>query len=177
MNLKDFIPERHSKENTAKMVALIGSNKKLFGELISFIFTEDKKLAPRAAWIASEISKLHPELIKPHIKDLVNNLQKNNTDEAVKRNSLRILQWVNIPPSLHGNLMNICFDIIISGHEPPAVKANALTILDHLRERYPEIRDELKVVIESQFEEESPAFKSRASKILKKLSVNKGSTT
>ncbi|HTE24407.1 hypothetical protein [Flavitalea sp.] len=171
MNLKIFIPERHSKENTAKAVALIGINKQLFGELISFIFSENRRLAPRAAWIASEVSRLHPELIKPHIKDLVNYIQNKNTDYAVKRNTLRILQFVTIPPALHGALMNVCFEIIISGKEPPAVKANALTILDNLSERYPGIRDELKMVIESGFETESPAFKSRASKILKKLSI------
>jgi hypothetical protein len=56
--------------------------------------------------------------------------------------------------------------------EPPGVKANALTVLDNLRERYPDISDELKTVIESGFETESPAFKSRASKILKKLKSN-----
>lgn len=173
MNLKIFIPERHSKENIAKAVAIIGINKQLFGELISFIFSEDRRLAPRAAWIASEVCRSkNPELIKPHIKDLVIYLQNKNTDCAVKRNSLRILQFVTIPPALHGTLMNICFEIIISGKEPPAVKANALTILDHLRERYPEIREELKTIIESGFETESPAFKSRASKILKKLSIH-----
>jgi hypothetical protein len=171
MNLKNFIPEKHSRENNAKVVALIGINKQLFGELISFIITDDRKLAARAAWIASEICRLHPGLIKPHLKNLVNHLQNKNTDDAVKRNTLRILQWVAIPSALHGILMNICFEIIISGQEPPAVKANALTILDNLRERYPEISDELKTIIESGYETESPAFKSRASKILKKLSV------
>jgi hypothetical protein len=49
---------------------------------------------------------------------------------------------------------------------------NALTILDQLSEQYPAISDELKIVIESQFEDESPAFKSRATKILKKLGVH-----
>ncbi|MHA4842713.1 hypothetical protein ACX0G7_01055 [Flavitalea antarctica] len=167
--LKHLILERHSRDNTSTVIALIGANKQLFAELISYLFSKDKRVAQRAAWIASEVCTIRPDLLKPHAKDIITNLAGKNVDSGVKRNSLRIFQHVPVPPSQHGTMMNICFQIITSNSEPPAVKANALTILDHLRERYPDIRDELKTVIESGMETESPAFKSRAAKILKKL--------
>ena len=170
MKLSDLIIERHSQENTASAVQMVLANKRLTGELIAFIFSDDKRLASRASWIASELSRLYPALIGRHMTDLVKNLENKNIDKAVKRNTLRIMQWVAIPPALQGLAKNICFGIIIDNSEPPAVKANALTVLDILSESYPEISHELKTSIEAGFDTESPAFKNRASKILKKLS-------
>ena len=65
--------------------------------------------------------------------------------------------------------MNLCFDYIISPGEKPAIKAFSLTVLQHLSKQYPEIKQELKTIIEDRREFESAAFKSRAKKILKEL--------
>jgi hypothetical protein len=65
--------------------------------------------------------------------------------------------------------MNLCFDYIISPKEKPAVKAFSLTVLQNLSRQYPEIKNELRTIIETQWDNESPAFRSRARKILKEL--------
>jgi len=65
--------------------------------------------------------------------------------------------------------MDICFQYISNPEEAIAVKAFSLTILSKLGEKYPEILPEIKTVIEALWEFESPAFHSRARKILKKL--------
>jgi len=62
--------------------------------------------------------------------------------------------------------MNLCFDYIASPVEAVAVKAFALTILQKIAQFYPEIKDEVKIIIEDRWEVESPAFKSRAKKFL-----------
>ncbi|MEI9912474.1 MAG: hypothetical protein WDO71_24170 [Bacteroidota bacterium] len=48
-------------------------------------------------------------------------------------------------------------------------KAFSLTILQNLSRLYPEIRNEIKVIIEERWEHETAAFRSRAKKILKEL--------
>ena len=65
--------------------------------------------------------------------------------------------------------MNLCFDYVMDPMEKPAIKANALTVLQNLAKQYPEIRNELRLIIQSQWEHESAAFRSRAAKILKSL--------
>ena len=65
--------------------------------------------------------------------------------------------------------MNICFEYINSPDEAVAIKAFALTVLDNLSKQYPEIKAELKTIIENRWDYESAAFKSRAKKILQKL--------
>jgi hypothetical protein len=49
------------------------------------------------------------------------------------------------------------------------VKAFSLSILSNLSADYPEIRGELKIIIEEQWEHATPAFRSRAKKILKSM--------
>ena len=48
-------------------------------------------------------------------------------------------------------------------------KAFSLTVLQHLAALYPDIKPELRLVIEEQWEQAAPAFRSRAKKILKEL--------
>jgi hypothetical protein len=62
--------------------------------------------------------------------------------------------------------MNLCFDIVQSMEEKPAVKMFSLVVLDKLSKLYPEIRAELHLIIETQMSYESLAFKSRGKKIL-----------
>ena len=89
--------------------------------------------------------------------------------DAVKRNTMRLLQYAGIPEKYQGEVMNLCFDYIISPTEKPAVKAFSLTVLENLSKIYPEIKQELKTVIEDRWDYETVAFKSRARKILKKI--------
>lgn len=83
------------------------------------------------------------------------------------------MQDVEIPEQFHGEVMNICFDYILSMNEKPAIKAFSLTVLQNLMKIYPDIKHEVKTIIESQWDYESPAFKSRAKKILKAIESGK----
>jgi hypothetical protein len=67
--------------------------------------------------------------------------------------------------------MNTCFGFIESMTEKPAIKAFSLTVLFNLSVQYPDIRPELKAIIEDRWDYESAAFKSRGRKILKALSL------
>lgn len=65
--------------------------------------------------------------------------------------------------------MSVCFEFIQRPETPIAVKAFSLTILGDLAAGYPDIRGELKLIIEEQWEQATPAFRSRAKKVLKTL--------
>jgi hypothetical protein len=63
--------------------------------------------------------------------------------------------------------MNSCFEFIRSADTPIAIKAFSLSILGHLATEYPDIRGELKLLIEDMWEHATPAIRSRAKRILK----------
>ena len=112
----------------------------------------------------------HPELIQKHYAGLLKNLNKKGIHGAVKRNTVRLLQYVTIPKKFHGEVMDICFRYITSPTEAVAVKAFSFTVLQNLAKQYPEIFNEIKLVIEERWDYETVAFKTRAKKLLKELS-------
>ena len=111
----------------------------------------------------------HPELIKPYFKQLLDNLDRKDLHVAVIRNTVRLLQDVTIPAKFQGRVMTRCFEFIQDPETPIAVKAFALTVLSNLSADYPEIRGELRLIVEDQWEHATPAFRSRAKRVLKQL--------
>lgn len=89
--------------------------------------------------------------------------------EAVIRNSVPVLEEIEIPELLQGDVMNACFGFIEKPSVPAAIKAFSLTTLFNLSKYYPEIKGELKLIIENNWNHESAAFKSRGRKILNAL--------
>lgn len=96
-------------------------------------------------------------------------LQKPGLHGAVIRNVVRLLQHVDIPKRYHGQIMSCCFDFVADIETAPAIKAFSLTILENLSAQYPDIKAELKLVIEERWPYEGAAFRSRAKKILKTM--------
>ncbi len=169
MNLKETILATHSKANCTKIVNWIGNNQHRFDELFNLFLTDEYRVVQRAAWPLSYLAIANPQLIQKHLSKMIKNLHKPGIHDAVKRNTLRLLQEIIIPKRFHGEIMNICFDYISSPAEKAAIKAFSLTVLENLSKQYPEIKQELKTIIEDRWEFETPAFHSRAKKILKEL--------
>lgn len=166
MELRETILAEHSKVQTNAIVKWVGDSQERFDALFHLFLKDEYRVVQRAAWPLSYCVIEHPQLIQKHFKELIFNLHTSKLPDAVKRNTLRLLQRIEIPEEFHGEIMNVCFDYITSPAEAAAIKAFALTILQYLAQYYPEIKDEVKIIIEDQWEVESPAFKSRAKQFL-----------
>ncbi len=171
MNIREALLEDKT-QNKTKAMQVAGFaclSAKNFKELMQCFLANDYRLAQRAAWSVSRAVIKKPEMIKPHIQSLVDQLERTDVHAAVIRNSVRVLEAIEIPELLHGKVMNACFNFIEQPATPIAIKAFALTTLFNLSKYYPEIKPELKLIIEDRWENETPAFKSRGKKILKQL--------
>lgn len=166
MDLKTALLKEHSKKQCNAIVKYIGSDPQRFAELMKLFFGNEYRITQRAAWPMSYCIQNHPELVKPWFKKLLNNLDKPGLHNAVARNTIRLLQVVEIPEQFHGQVMNLCFRYIGDNNTPVAIKAFSLTTLEKLAEIYPDILPELKLIIEERWLYETAAFKSRARKIL-----------
>ena len=167
MDLRATIRAEHSKMMCSHVVKWIGSNQERFDELFRLFLDDEPVIQQRAAWPLSYAAGDHPPLIQKHFGKLLRNLKKNDLHDSIKRNTMRLLQYVPVPEKFHGEVMNIAFDYIISPSENPAIKAFSLSVLENLSKQYPEIKQELKTIIEDRWEIESAAFRSRAKRILK----------
>jgi len=169
MKLRDQILKEHSKANCNTIVQWVGDSQQRFDQLFDLFLNDEYRVVQRAAWPLSYAAIAHPKFIQKHFSKLLKNLEKPNLHNSVKRNTIRLLQDIPIPERFHGQIMNTCFEYISSPDEAVAVKAFALTVLENLSKHYPEIKSELKTIIEDRWDYESAAFKSRAKKILKDL--------
>src|SRR5687767_3825791 len=123
MNFREEILSDHSKEHALRIAALAYQSKQNFKELIKCFLDDDHKLAQRAAWSVSWAARKNPAMVLPYIKDLVAVLKKKNVHDAVIRNSVRVLQEIEIPEQYQGEVMDACFQFIESPTTPVAVKA------------------------------------------------------
>lgn len=168
MDLEKLLTEEHSRRQCDRIVKYIGKDKDRFAALMQLFFKGAYRINQRASWPLSRIVALYPALITPYFKPLLGNLEKKGLHAAVVRNTVRLLQEVDIPARYHGRVMNRCFEYVADPETPVAIKAFSLTVLGKLSKEYPEIRAELKLMIEDQWEHAAPAFRSRARKILVK---------
>jgi hypothetical protein len=157
-----------SKAQCDKIVKWIGDDKVRFAELMNLFFGGEYRITQRAAWPMSYCVRHHASLVKPYFKKLLDELEMKTGHPAAKRNIVRLFQFVEIPKRYQGRLMSICFGFIESPEGAIAVKAFSLTILENLCKQYPEILGEIKTIINTRWEQETPAFRSRAKKILNK---------
>lgn len=176
MDLREAILEEHSKKQVAAIVHWIGNDKQKIDRLMKLFLHDEYRVVQRAAWIVSDIAALHPQLMQRYIPALVNRLDDADTHIAVKRNVYRMMQYLDLPESIHSNLMNHCFESLVNPKEALAVRAFAMTILARFAAIYPEIRNELKLIIDDALlQETAPSFKSRAKKTLKQIADTKSS--
>ena len=167
MDLRQTILAEHSKANCNKIVKWVGNSQKRFAELFNLFLNSEYRVNQRAAWPLSYCVIDHPELISPHLAKLFKNLHKHDIQDFVKRNTVRLLQYIDIPKKFHGEIMDICLRHISSPREPAAIKAFSLSILHNLSQQYPEIKNEVKLIIEERWPYETAAFHSRAKKFMK----------
>jgi hypothetical protein len=151
------------------IVNWVGSSQQRFDELFGLFLNDEYRVVQRAAWPVSYCVIANPHFINKHWKQFISNLKKTSLHDAVKRNSIRLLQDIEIPEKYQGDLMDICFKYLESPTEALAVKVFSMSVLGNLAKKYPEIKPELKLLIEDQLPHQSAGFISCGKKILKQL--------
>ncbi|MBA3665762.1 MAG: hypothetical protein H0W61_16390 [Bacteroidetes bacterium] len=174
MDLKAAIEAEHSKSQTNKIVRYIGDDKKKFKELVTVFLQSEYRVTQRAAWPLSEIAIAHNDLIVPYLKKLVEILKATDQHPAIPRNILRIFSAIDIPEKYHGELIDICFGFITEVKHPIAVRAFAITVASHICSHYPELKNELVMVLEELRKyPQPPAITVRIKSAVKQLNMNK----
>lgn len=114
MNLRKEILKEHSKAQCTKIVKWVGNSQQRFDELFALFLHDEYRVVQRAAWPLSYCVIAHPALIGKNWKKLISNLKKPGLHPSVKRNSIRLMQDIEIPEKYHGEIMNICFGYLES---------------------------------------------------------------
>lgn len=170
MDLRSEILKEHSKIQAEKIVKWVGSSPERFAELMHLFLTDVYRVVQRVAWPIGIIGEKQPALIMPHLPQMLGRMTEAGVPVAVKRNVVRLLQFADIPEELHGRVMNICFDLLADVNETIAVRVFSMSVLAQLAKTYPEIKHELKLIIEDTLQHEpAAAFIARSKMVLKQL--------
>ena len=169
MDIRKQLLKEHNKANTLKIVDFVDDSKIRFKQLVTIFLAGPYRVTQRAAWPLSICAERNPQFIKPHLKKIMDHIEKPGIHDAAKRNTVRLLQFADVPSALHGRLLNICFRFLQDKKEPVAIKVFSMTVIANIAKDKPEIMKELTIIIQDLIPYSTAAFRSRAARILKRL--------
>lgn len=169
MNVISELEKEHSKSQAQKIADWAALSDENTSAFINVFLNSDYRINQRAAWSLGILGVEHYKRIEPYLGVLIENLKKKGLHDAVKRNTVRFLQEIEIPEPLMGTLADICFKYLANPKEAVAIKVFSMSVLLNLTKRFPDMKNELQLLIEEQIEEGTAGFKSRGVKVLKAL--------
>jgi hypothetical protein len=169
MNLVDELRKRHSKTIKDRIVRYIGSDAKRFNELVKIFVGNDDLLTRWAGWPLSDVVRKHPAMIAPHLKQVLKLVDRPKAHEAVKRDVMRLLQFIDIPGKLAGLAFDKAFTLFSDSGEAIAVRVFAMQVMADVAMKEPGLKNEVILAIEADLPYGSPAYRSRARRLLKTL--------
>lgn len=149
-----------------RIVGFIGADAGKFRELVEIFCSGDYKLAQRAGWALTYSAELNPRLTRPHLEKLLDQLERDDVHDAVRRNVVRLLQYVEIPENLLGRVYSHCFDLVDDLNAPVAIRVFALTVATKIARAEPDLQRELRLVVKKHLPHATAAFRVRAREIL-----------
>jgi hypothetical protein len=166
MDIRQALMAEHSRRQTMAVVEFIGDDERRFAELMKLFFAGEYRLTQCAAGIMGYCVEQRPELIRPYLPKLLDCLKRDDMHDAVRRNVVRLLQYVEIPPRLAGKVYSHCVDLIDDAYQPVAVRAFALTVAARIAKSEPDLMKELRLIIRKHLPHTTAAFQKRARGIL-----------
>jgi 8-oxo-dGTP diphosphatase len=171
-DLKQMINSMMSMQEADWVANSAIENPAVFNKLLEYSYSGERKLAFRASWTLSKVCDQYPELIYPHLPEIVEAIPKFD-NESVQRSFLRIISvsdMKELSSRHHGILADHCFAMLKSGFSAIAIKAYSMDILYKLSLLYPELGNELYTSINILMEDASAGITAKGRTILKKIS-------
>lgn len=169
MDLEQRLLIQHTRRQADHVASWVGKDPRRFRELVRVFLDGDPLLAQRSAWVVSICADVHPGLLRPYLRRMIDRMLEPGMHDAVRRAVIRALQTVEIPGTLLGRVATVCFDQLAAGGTPVAVKSSAMKVLGRIARGRPELGRELALVIEQQIPYSSAGFAACARNVLRTI--------
>lgn len=171
MDIKQQLLSDRSKQNISRLADYIGKDKKRCAILWKLIRQGEAPLPQRGAWLFENCVPKHPELALPYLQEMLSYMQQEVPD-GVRRSFSKVFSLVEIPEEISGEIYDLCIDWIIQEKTSIAVKVHCMETAKNIALPYPELREELTIVIRDQMEyTESAGVRVRGKRLLKALGI------
>jgi hypothetical protein len=169
MDLRIALSKSFAKDSFREVADYVGNSAIRFKVLIEIYQGGPYRVTQQAASAICLCVEKHPILATPHLRAILAMLDADDVPVAIQRNTMRLLQYCEIPRRFHGTLINRCFDYLKDRSTPVAVRVFSMTVLHRLIEKEPDLKKELRIILEDEQPYASPGFVSRARKILHRI--------
>jgi hypothetical protein len=170
MDIKESLEAEHSKTMTTRIVNYVGDDARRFKALMDLFLKGEYRITQRAAWPISYCVIEHPQFIKPYYAPLMKKMQEQGHHPAITRNILRMFQDLEVPEKYCGTLIDLCIKFMMSELQPTAIRAFSITVACNICKRFPELKQELLLVINDlQNHPQLPAVRHRIKMAIKEL--------
>lgn len=161
----------HSAQNADRIAKYISDHPEHLEELATILCGSDQLAAQRSGQVLKyAVEKYDIVLSAQQTKPLIHHIFAPTTHDAVVRNTLSILQkHVVIPSEVEGELYDFCIHSIAVLKSPIAVRAFAMGVAYRIASPYPELLNELKIILEEVLIHAEKGVLSRARNILGKV--------
>jgi hypothetical protein len=170
VDILNALENNYSTATIKKIAKLVCEQKAKLNELLSIFLGGEKKIAHRAAWALQHVAENKPELIVPHFKDLLKKLAIPNQHTSIYRSIFKCFQESEIPEKYVAQIFDASLIFMMSEIQEAAVRAYAITTASNICKTYPELKSELKLVLnEMMTMPQSKAVTVRAKRAFKDL--------
>ncbi|MBK9765993.1 MAG: hypothetical protein IPP63_02640 [Chloracidobacterium sp.] len=166
MDIREALLAEHSRLQTMKVVGYIDGDADRFAELVRLFLGDEYRVSQRAAAAVGYCVEHRHELVRPSFGKFVAQLEHTDAHPAIRRNILRLLQFVEIPIGFRAKAYDACIGLIDDPNEPVAVRAFAMTVAANIAREHPDLMRELRSIVNAHLGNTTLAFRVRARTIL-----------
>lgn len=168
MSLIGLLQRDQSKVHAEHIVGLVIKGEYTVGQLLEVLYDSDMRLRQKVSWPLLIISEKYGALLEPYIDDMIAALEAADHDSLL-RNIFRVWQPLHFDDEHSGKVYDIAFEYFSNPENAIAVRVFAMSVCANIAVGYPELAQELIVVIEEGLPHGSAGYISRARKELKRL--------
>jgi len=172
MNIRDQLLVTHSRANADLVLNYVLADKRRVSVLMDVFLSQVYRESQRSAMVVGDLGRLKPKWLQPYHSAMIAAAGDQNHD-AITRNVMRYfseLPVAELGEAAAGELLDLAFRLFESPHQAIAIRVFSMQVVYNFTELYPELKDELRAVIEITIAEgTTPGFRSRGTKILRKL--------
>lgn len=165
--LATSLKEDNSDECRKKWARYIIKNKIELTDLVGLL-DHEMPVSMRFIWLVGDLCEHAPNVARPSVIYFYS--KRNQIKFANFNRSLAKMFWLaGIPEEIEGAAIDEMFKWLLDPKVGVSAKNYSLSALLDLTNKYPEVKNELKIVIEDQLDKNSSSFEKTAMRILKEL--------
>ena len=167
--LLELIQQSNSKTIINQVIDYVGNNQQRLDELMRLFLGDHMRISQRSSWAVGHIGEQQPQLFDKYHPHLIEHLRQPHAHNAIKRNIVRMYQFIEIPYEYEGKLYEIALNFLLDSNEAIAVKAFSMHVCERIAIKYTDLIPELMDAIVSVLPNASSGVKNRGKHVLNRL--------